>query len=477
MFTTESYNSIALNRRQVMLGLATAMGSGISNRLSLSGLLAAESSPSSSTGFAKNCIVMLLEGGPSHVDLWDMKPSAPDNVRGIFKPIQTSNPGVLVCEHLPLLSKQMHLLTQVRSVHHKINDHNAGAYYALTGRQPLKSGRLITSPSPSDFPPMGSVLAQLRPAVKNVPSFVHIPELMFNNGSEIPGELAGFLGSEFDPLLAGDPSVKNYSIPGLRLHKNVGHGRLGQRRQLLEQLNGENFGEPSERMTKFREKARGLLTSNETNNAFDLSAEPDFIRQRYGLPDRDDRSVEARKFGGLPHLGQSLLLSRRLIEAGVRLVTCCTGCRIDQTWDTHRDHFPLLKKSILPYFDRAFSALLEDLEQRGLLEETLVVAMGEFGRTPKLGQITSGAGAEPSGRDHWPDCYTVLLAGGPFKRGMIYGASDQFGGYPQEHPVSPEDITATIYQALGIPPETRIYDQLNRPYTLVEGEAILEILR
>jgi len=430
-----------------MLGLAP---------LSLPRLLQAENADlvSRTRPTARNCILFFLEGGPSHIDLWDMKPSAPADIRGEFRPIATSNPEVQVCEHLPLLSRQMHLLTLVRSVHHRVVDHNAGAYYALTGQLPYRSGELIVAPSPDDAPPFGSVMAHLRPSGKQVPSFVHVPDIMSNNGHEIPGEKAGFLGPSADPLVAGDPSVLGYKIPGLGLPAGVSRGRLGQRRALLESLNGHQH----------------------TRRAFDLERESDATRRRYGLPDREDRSVGARKFGGLPHLGQSMLLARRLIESGVRLVTVCTGRRYDQSWDTHRQHFPLLKRSLVPYADRAFSALLEDLEQRGMLEETLVVAMGEFGRTPRLGQITSGAGADRAGRDHWPHCYTVMFAGGPLKRGLVHGSSDSIGAYPASHPVTPEDIAATIYHALGIDLETRIRDQLGRPQTLVSGTPILDIL-
>jgi uncharacterized protein (DUF1501 family) len=193
------------------------------------------------------------------------------------------------------------------------------------------------------------------------------------------------------------------------------------------------------------------------------------------LPDRTDRSVEARKFGGLPHLGQSLLLTRRLIEAGVGLVTVGTGRRFDQSWDTHRQHFPLLRKSLLPYFDQAFSALLEDLSDRGLLAETLVVAMGEFGRTPKLGQVTSGAGADAAGRDHWPHCYTVLLAGGGVRGGSVFGQSDRFAAHPARDAVTPEDIAATIYHALGVDPDSRIVDPLDRPQSVALGRPIREV--
>lgn len=426
---------------------------------------------------AKSCILIFLEGGPSHIDLWDLKPDAPADVRGEFQPIQTKTPGVTVCEHLPLLAQQWHHFAQVRSVQHKIVDHNAGAYYMLTGRSPLKGSELITGDLPDNFPPFGATLAALRPIDTKLPPFVHLPDIMSNLGKDLPGERAGFLGASFDPLIAGDPSVANYQIPGLSLPPEMNAARLHERRALLAGLNQpQAAGNGGGRFEQFRAKAFELLCSSETKRAFDLSQESAATRERYGLPDREDRSIEARKFGGLPHLGQCLLLSRRLIEAGVRLVTVVSGRRIDQAWDTHRDHFPLLKKSLLPYTDRGVSALLVDLHERGLLDETLVVMMGEFGRTPRLGQITSSAGAAREGRDHWPHCYTVLLAGGPVQSGAIFGASDRIGAYPANDPVSPEDIAATIYAALGIAPETRIYDQLQRPHSVALGQPIGAIL-
>ncbi|GIW92555.1 MAG: hypothetical protein KatS3mg110_0596 [Pirellulaceae bacterium] len=454
--------------RRKLLWLGTLGGTG----LALPQLLHAEAKRVGNSSKAKSCILFFLEGGPSHIDLWDMKPEAPAEVRGEFQPIRTRLPGIVVCEHLPMLSRQMHRVTQIRSVHHKIVDHNAGSYYMLTGRSPIVGGELIVRDLPDNFPPIGSALALLRP-LDELPPFVHVPEYMFNNGSDLPGQRAGFLGPAFDPFVTGDPCVKDYRVPGLELPRGLSAARLVERRSLLRRLNrAEAAGVWADSWDEFRQQAFRLITSPAARQAFDLSQEPAAVRERYGLPDREDRSVEARKFGGLPHLGQCLLLARRLIEAGVRLVTVCTGRRIDQTWDTHRNHFPLLKRSILPYFDRAFSALLEDLQQRGLWDETLVVAMGEFGRTPKLGQVTSSAGADRAGRDHWPHCYTILMAGGGVPEGCIYGASDAFGAYPVDRPVTPEDVVATIYDLLGVDPETRIRDRLGRPHTLALGTAI-----
>lgn len=426
---------------------------------------------------AKSCILFYLEGGPSHIDLWDMKPLAPAEVRGDFRPISSTLSGEPVCEHLPMMAQRMHQFALVRSVHHRVNDHNAGTYYALTGRSPIVGNELITRPGPDLFPPFGSVMAKLFPN-ELLPEFVHIPEFMFNNSSELPGEFAGFLGPRYDPFVAGDPSAPGYKIPGLGLQAGLTPDRLQRRRELhgLADTAALPRSDAAAGLATHYERAYALLDSPKVRDAFDVSREPAALRERYGLPDRNDRSVPAREFGGVPHLGQSLLLARRLIESGVRLVTVCTGRRIDQTWDTHRDHFPLLKQSILPYADRAFSALMEDLTDCGLLEETLVVAMGEFGRTPRLGQITSGAGADAAGRDHWPHCYTVMLAGAGIQSGAVYGSSDAIGGFPQTNPVTPEDIAATIYAALGLDPHQRIHDSLDRPHDLATGRVIEDVL-
>jgi uncharacterized protein (DUF1501 family) len=222
-------------------------------------------------------------------------------------------------------------------------------------------------------------------------------------------------------------------------------------------------------------KAFAMISSRQARKAFDISQETDTVRERYGFDRENLRTKEARQFGGLPHLGQCLLMARRLIEAGVRVVTVCTGARFDQAWDTHRQHFPLLKRSILPMFDRGFSALIEDLHQRRLLDETLVIAMGEFGRTPRVGQITSGAGADAGGRDHWPSCYTVLMAGGGVPAGTWVGSSDRFAAYPSQDPVTPQDIAATIFRLLGLDHQTLIHDKQARPFELSTGVPIRQI--
>jgi hypothetical protein len=307
-----------------------------------------------------------------------------------------------------------------------------------------------------------------------LPDFVQTPDWMSNNGSFLPGQDAGFLGSAADPFLTGDPSLPDYKVPGLDLPRELPLERVARRRSLLDALDRTlGDGEAVEGLDAHYRKAFSLIAGPEARRAFDLSREPRAVRERYGLDPDNPRKKEARQFGGLPHLGQCLLLTRRLIEAGVRVVTVCTGARYDQTWDTHRQHFPLLKRSILPMFDRAFSALLEDLHQRGLLDSTLVVAMGEFGRTPKVGQITSSAGADKGGRDHWPYCYSALFAGGGLPAGAIYGASDSYAAHPSRDPVTPPDIAATIYQALGLSPTLTIRDpRQDRPHFLSTGTPI-----
>jgi hypothetical protein len=461
-----------LNRRDVLhVGAAGLIG------LNLPGLLAAKASAGAVRTKARSVILFVFEGGPAHQDLWDMKPDAPEQIRGEFKPIATTVPGLSFCEHLPMLAKEARHLTLIRSVNHTIGDHNAGAYFALTGREPLKSGRLITAPAPDNFPPVGAVLAKLRPTGKPLPDFIHTPDWMSNNGSFLPGQDSGFLGAAFEPFVTGDPSRPDYKVPGLELPRELSLDRLSRRRSLhgaLDRVFGD--GAAGGRLDAHYREAYSLISSPAARRAFDLSDEPAGVRERYGLDPGNPRTREARQFGGLPHLGQCLLLSRRLIEAGTRVVTVCTGARYDQAWDTHRQHFPLLKRSLLPMFDRGFSALLEDLHARGLLEETLVVAMGEFGRTPRVGQITSSAGADKGGRDHWPHCYSVLMAGGGLPGGAIYGASDAHAAYPARDAVSPADIIATIYRILGVDAATTIRDPLDQPHVLCLGSPITALV-
>lgn len=417
---------------------------------------------------AKSCILYFMEGGPSHIDLWDMKPDAPDQIRGPLRPIQTSLPGFDICEHLPRLAQVGHRLTVVRSVSHRIVDHNAASYYILSGQQPLRDGQLIRGPSPTNAPPYGSVLAKLRPIEQPLPAYVHLPRQYFNCGDFIPGVLGGFLGSAYDPFIAGDASEPGYHVPGLEDRLPV--AQFDRRRDLWRTLDVSLATHPeADRLNGFYSKAFSLITSPEARRAFRLDDEPASVRERYGLP----KPVSGVRGNGLPHLGQSLLLARRLVEAGVRLVSVWAG---GQAYDGHENHFPSLKNGLCPPTDLAISALIEDLAERGLLEETLFVALAEFGRTPKLGQVTSTAGAKADGRDHWPHVYTAFFAGAGVQPGVVYGASDPLGSLPALNPVTPEDIAATIYTLMGIDPHTRILDHLNRPHTLADGTPIAGIM-
>lgn len=420
---------------------------------------------------AKSCILFFMEGGPSHIDLWDMKPDAPDQIRGIYSPIDTSLPGLRICDQLPQLATRMHHFATVRSVSHRIVDHNASTYYMLTGQTPFRDGQLIRGPGRDNAPPFGSVLSKFRPTGQALPDYVHLPKRMFNCGHFIPGVLAGFLGDRYDPFIAGDASRADYEVPGLE--RRVPDGRLNRRRHLLHDVDRAlgtlGADRALDRLDTFYDKAFSLITSAEARRAFRIQDETESTRRRYGLP----RKVEGVRGGGLPHLGQSMLLARRLVEAGVRLVSVWAG---GQAFDGHRNHFNSLSRGLCPATDRALSALIDDLDERGLLDSTLVIALAEFGRTPKLGQITSTAGATPDGRDHWPNAYTILLAGAGVRAGMVHGATDRIGAYPTESPVSPEDVAATVYQLLGIDPHTRIRDPLNRPHTLAPGRPIAPIL-
>ena len=447
--------------------------------ITLPGLLQRASSQGLRPGAAKSCILVFLDGGPAQQDMWDMKPNAPAEIRGEFTPIATSAPGIQICEHLPMVSKQMHHLALIRSVTHDVMVHSAATYYMLTGRHPNIKGRLIIKEEPENFPPFGSVVAARRP-ITDLPEFVHLPDIMWDAGHDLPGQRAGFLGSGYNPLVAGDPSVPGYEIPGLVLPQAVTKDRFQRRQGLLELLDRSAGRRVDvsvfDKLDSHKQKALALLGTPRTQNAFDLENESPAIRERYGLglPAGQTRKTGARNFGGLPHLGQSLLLTRRLIESGVRLVTVSTGRRRDSAWDGHLRHYPILKKSLLPYFDRGFSALLEDMANRDMFQDTLLVAMGEFGRTPKLGQVTVGT-ADAGGRDHWSHCYTVMMGGAGIRGGSFYGASDAHAAYPSDQPVSPEDIAATIYYALGIDPESQIVDPLGQPHTLALGKPLTRL--
>jgi hypothetical protein len=443
-----------LSRRELLrIGASGVLG------LSLPQLLRASSEVASTglTPTADACILVFLNGGPSHLDMWDMKPDAPAEIRGEFKPIATSVPGVQFSEHLPRLAKQMHRCSLVRSVHHGVNNSHAAAVYAgLTGHDRGEQGG---GTKPTDHPAIGSVVGLCRPPRNPVVPFVSLPYITAEGrgGPPQPGFFGGLLGRTCDPLFVlRDPNQPGFGMPELSLGADVNPDRLQARRNLIGQLGGP--GTPSierelQEMDGFQTRAFDLLTSPIAQRAFQIDQEPLPLREAYG------RNI----------YGQSTLLARRLIEAGTRVVSLSWAPDANATWDTHGNNFAKLKDELLPQMDAAVSSLLDDLAARGLLERTLVVVMGEFGRSPK---VNKGAG-----RDHWNFCYSLLLAGGGLRGGLVHGASDRIGALPGSCPVTPADVIATLYHGLGIAADLEMHDRLQRPFQLVPwGSPIRELL-
>jgi hypothetical protein len=407
---------------------------------------------------ADHCILIFLNGGPSHLDMWDMKPEAPAEVRGEFKPIPTTVPGVQLSEHLPRLAKLMHHCTLVRSVYHSVNNAHAAAVYAgLTGHDRGDANRAIGA-GPDDHPAIGAVLGLQRPPRVPVVPYVSMPYITQEGagGPPQPGFFGGWLGRTRDPLFVlRDPNAPSFAMPELSLTGEVNLERLETRKRLSDvfPVEGGLNNRTTQDLSGFRQKAFDLLTSPITQRAFRLDQEPLPVREAYG------RNI----------YGQSVLLARRLIEAGTRAACISWAPDANATWDTHDGNFKKLKTTLLPQLDAAVSSLLIDLQERGLLERTLVAVMGEFGRTPKVNPA--------AGRDHWNFGYTLMLAGAGIKGGFVYGSSDKIGARPRSNPVTPADIIATIYECLGIPPELELHDRLNRPFVLVPwGRPILELL-
>jgi hypothetical protein len=411
-----------------------------------------------SFGQAKHCIVLFLFGGPAHQDTFDLKPDAPREVRGAFQPIATSVPGTTISEHLPLLAERTDRFSQIRSVSHPDNTHTVAMHYMLTG---VRHPRPATNPqnAADDFPCFGAVINYLE-SRRGPDSGSRLPRgISLNapanqvsaNNHIFPGFFAGSLGAGFDPLfLSQAPNEPNFQ-PFTTIDTPE---RLLDRQALQRVLNGIDRGIDAgavRTLDRAYAQAFGLLTSSESQRAFDLSLEP--IRQRH-------------RYGSTP-FGQGCLLARRLVESGVGLVTV-NWQRDDAFWDTHKDNFNLHQNQLLPNFDRGFSALLDDLSDRGLLDETLVVVLSEFGRTPKINAA--------AGRDHWAPCNTVLLAGGGVPGGQVYGASDKIAAYPVRNPVAPEDLAATIYHLLGVNSETPLPNPEGRRQVISTGEVLYGLL-
>lgn len=464
-----------LTRREwLRVGGLGSLGAGLSG-FGLPGLFAARGIEASARGSfgagfgkAKSCIVLFMFGAPAHQDTWDLKPHAPADIRGEFQPIATNVPGIFVGEHIPRLAQRAHHYAQIRSVTHPDNTHTVAMHYMLTG---VRHRRPETNPqnASDDFPCYGAVMRRLRsesaganpnrgehqPALHSLPASVSLnapANQVSANNHIFPGFFAGFLGSAWDPLFVAQHAHQAQFEP---LPVVESPARLIEGRRLQQYVERQarllDHSAAARALDSTFQEAFRLLTSPAVRKTFNISDESDELRNKYGMTP----------------FGQGCLLARRLVEAGVSLVTV-NWERDDAYWDTHADNFNKHKKQLLPNMDQGFSALLDDLDQRGLLDETLVVWLGEFGRTPKInGQ---------AGRDHWAACNTVIMAGGGIRGGQVYGASDRDAAYPLSNPIRPDDLSATIYHLLGVDPQTVLYTPAGQAMLLSHGDPILGLL-
>jgi hypothetical protein len=419
-----------------------------------------------------SCIFIFLFGGPSHIDLWDMKPQAPAEIRGEFKPIATKVPGIQLCEHLPLLAGQMDKFCLLRSMEHRMPVHGPACSEMITGR-PYFGPPVTDQARPEDWPSLSALAMRYAERHAALPPAVVLPWYLQFGGQDkrIAGQTGGRMGELHNPFLVnGDPSEQDFRVQGIQLAEDMPVDRVMARRELLRQLEASLpaslNGEPTvDHFSRHVDTAFSMLGDVRANDAFQLDNEPAKTRERYG----------ESKFG------QSLLLARRLVEIGVSLVTVNWD---DETrnekqspfWDTHHENFPALKTRLAPRFDQSFSALLEDLNARGLLETTLVVVTGEFGRTPKIGQVVQNGMTEKTGRDHWPHAFTVLLAGGGVRGGQAYGSTNPIGAFVRDKPVSPADLSATILYHLGVDATQQYFDEFQRMHQrLSVGQVIKDL--
>ena len=420
-------------------------------------------------GRATAVIVVFANGGQSQLETWDPKPNAPRETRGTFDAISTAVPGTFVGEHMPRLAKLADRYAILRTMSHEDLDHGSAFYLSMTGHY---HKRRSSNPPPDslDLPAYGSVLERLRPNPRFPQTSVHINAPAITPSTPAPGQFAGVLGRDYDPMVVGNVVAEPVVIPGLTPQESLPQHRLETRKALLGSLeNARNHPGRSQtlgEMSALYAQAFDMLATPATRRAFDLAAEPEKLRERYGR----NRS------------GQALLLARRLVEAGVPLITVYqTNCNRGQDlkpddtdaygWDTHNDIFYALREHLLPRFDLGLSALLEDLDDRGLLDETLVVCMGEFGRAPRVAFEANFKGASP-GRKHWAACYSIMLAGAGINRGAVVGQSDGSAAYPRSEKFAPWDLTATIFSALGLDPAGHFTDALGRPFQISTGRPI-----
>jgi hypothetical protein len=464
-----------LYRREAMIRLGQ-VGLGA---ITLPGLMQAEraqaarreatAAASQTPGKAKSCILVYLWGGPPQQDMWDLKPAAPEGVRSLFKPIDTVVPGIQICDQMPLIARHTDKMAIVRSMTHDSNTHEVGVYHTLTGKVNNTLAVPRNQRNRSDFPNAGAIVSyHTRPGA--MPANVTIPRTIGHDGVVYTGTYAGFLGPRYDPIELQPPAEVSEAAPhNFGLPPGLNDARFTARVGLLKQIEAAERalekGAASRGLDASRELALRMLSSPQAKNAFSLDKEDPKLRDRYGRNE----------------YGECFLLARRLIEAGVRLVTfvwyyVCPDGNVANVWDNHGGTgslggltgYQMLKANYcLPPLDRGYSALLEDLSARGLLDETLVAMFGEFGRTPKINPA--------GGRDHWGACQSAVFAGGGIRGGQVYGASDAHAAYPKSHPERPEDILATMYHALGIPPESEIPDPTGRPHRVSDGKPILEL--
>lgn len=427
---------------------------------------------------AKSTILFFLCGGASHVDMWDLKPDAPREYRGPFEPIETTAPGLRLCEHLPLLAQQAHHLALLNSIDGTVNtnDHHGGYYHNLTGHAPDQSFLSLgnnRTPMPDDWPFMGSVIASRRSQNDSLPNAITLPHKPSKPPYTRPGQFAARIGVRHDPLYVNG-SLENplsFQAPSLVLEGGITADRMTDRFGLLHEIDqarrGFGLSPQLQSLSTNQQRAVSLLLSSRTTEAFNVASEPEAVRERYG------ETVN----------GMSLLLARRLVEAEVPFITVfwkehenrlAKKCASAGGWDTHGNNFACLAEDLLPEFDRAFSALIEDLAARGLLDETLVLVTSEMGRRPRIGDPRSG-GATGAGRDHWTYCLTDVMAGGGIRGGQVFGSSDRYAEHPQDQPITPAHVTKTVYHAMGIDDLTA-YDRLDRPYSLLdEGEVLHQL--
>ncbi len=427
-------------------------------------------SPASRTGRAKACIVLFMWGGPAQQDTWDPKPDSPDQYRGEFKTIATAMPGIRIGEHLPLMAKRLDQVALVRSMTHNDVNHLTATHYLLAGRAMARQDQ----PLEDDFPSYGSVLAQKGFSKGPLPPAINLMPVSSDNAPRFVesshGQGAGWLGPVWSPMrIIANPSQPNYQVGDFALNGDLDLVRVGSRKSLLGGL--DSIRSHLERNATLRAatgnsaRAFDLLSNPKAAAAFDLSREPEAVRERYGRHTH----------------GQTVLQARRLVEAGVPLVTVFWPndgiTNVSVYWDTHSRNFIDLKTRLCPLADQAFSALIDDLKDRGMYDETLIVWTGEMGRTPKVGQsVPGGAGAGRDGRDHWGKVFSTVLAGGGIKKGLVHGSSDRYAAEPSTNPVRPADLAATIYHCLGLGEAPTIVDKIGREVPLTEGEVLHSLL-